>query len=379
MESSLQNVNCCQKILHIDDLLSQYQNERMTIMNLLTTQPTILVDQMWSILSRDLKCVCNDMNNVDQRLKCGQCSSLDRVVEIRTCNNEKIFLISCGKEAGKRFHIVHSTITHVNLKLSGGLVGGGLGSGIGEMLDGELNKRITGDPFSIVILITWSIENQLLKSNIPVPVHLRTAYICKQTGSLMYDSDLTDIVNIETAQIKSVAVQILAIFTALSAISFCLGDYRKIGYTNTPCSYQYDGYYINGAMTIGFHPLFNTSIVVNNLTLSPTNDFRPKTNLILQNRFYQYIDADYIKEPMYAMTTSLAWYGFMLTMMVNNKGIVLDPIIKQIWLQMWIPTDLIIVEERISKGKNHDIYSLMSGLWINADIIAIAWHIVRTS
>src|SRR3990167_4675854 len=113
--SNYNDFDFCDHTRGTDNLLDRYEEDREEIVDLAKTDPELLTEVMWEILSVDNSCKCN-LVNPKTSIACSQCKNLMKVLDIRSGGINKVFPIHCGNSTGKLMKIVPVQVDHLHLK-----------------------------------------------------------------------------------------------------------------------------------------------------------------------------------------------------------------------------------------------------------------------
>jgi hypothetical protein len=149
-------------------------------------------------------------------------------------------------------------------------------------------RCIGGDSFTIRTLIVWMIESIFKPKGLPHCPSMHSAFICRGTGYSVYTvptigsidalhqheiyhggqrTSKTDFSDrpLTVPVARTLMVQLLVILRELTAINFSHGTPSLYGlvFTKDPVSYQYDGFHVEGPLTVQITDLWNASATFN--------------------------------------------------------------------------------------------------------------------
>lgn len=300
---------CCEWTRGIDTLLLQYKQDRNDITNLIANDPNKLINIIWKQdgpLAIDNGCRCQ-MGSGEQRspFACAQCKNLRRLIDFRMGGVNKPFQIECGNYTGKKLIVSSTEITtsflmwdydsarrakfyiqqYHNLTQCGTFITDNL-------------RCITGDSFTIRTLILWEIAKIFNEKGLPHIPTLYTSFICSGTGYSLYDmpsiGTMAELHKIEAyhkisnTSVKSqhfvymplrndiartIIIQLLVILHELSQINFSHGtpSIHALIFNKDPISHYYDGFHVNGPITLQISDFWNSSATFNNVHYFPKN------------------------------------------------------------------------------------------------------------
>jgi len=198
-EIEYKNITCTNNTRKIDDLLKQYSKDRLTIFNLLKSNPNELSTLLWNrkngLLNIDETCQCKmGMYDGEYILKstynCVQCKQVGRILDLLPENMNKPFRIETGKRKNDALIITtnpnvvlftefknsHRLSSEHTLKYYNKL----------SVCDSSLDlnqKYLLSDEFTNNFLISLLLE-QLLKNQ---TVIIQSIYVCGRDGYTLSD------------------------------------------------------------------------------------------------------------------------------------------------------------------------------------------------
>lgn len=323
----INNLGYCEQTRNVDDMLFRFKLDREKILYLLLTDYTKLISIIWSDnspISIDRNCLYNmgyrNYNSLEEHLNgtnifndtissfymCSQCRNMGRIVNISSSKINNIvyspFYIECGQLAGKvviltkmSANVVFSEITQIQRSKLSSIIKDNTSISICDpkIIDyNSLIDYIGSDPFTNQILITWYLDSELSKVNLPHICKMYTAFICNEDGYCLYENP--DIGNIKKFQqlpnllnmndeiiinenkyrpIRSdiasqIIKQLFVTFSYLSKYDFSYGEPNSncLVFFNEPCSYNYNNIHVDSPITLKLYDLCNSGIKITTST-----------------------------------------------------------------------------------------------------------------
>lgn len=423
-------LECCDWTLGADSLLARYKEDRQLITGLIESDPDSLIDSMWKQdgpLAIDTRCMCQmGHGTVRSPFACAQCKNLRRLIDFRSGGSERPFEIQCGINAGKK--MIVSGIPVLSHYMSWNDVSAQRAKSFVDQyrdlmicgtpsLDGM--RSITGDPFTIHILITWMINKKFESKGLNHCPLLYTAFICRGIGYTLYEvpsiGNIYDLYKNKTATTTaySIFTQLLVALSELSTINFSHGapSMNSICFTKDPVSYKYDGVHVNGPATLQITGLWNSSATFGNVHYYPeniqssmyvehsifvpeitnqviycddANECKPIALYRLTNTTVDiYMAMRHIGFPLYVGSFDL--YCFIVSLMCNKSffdNVMTDPKSYKLWSSMWLSEDIANVETSIAKNhhlphpEDHTAIDIIRGKWLRCDVVPFLWSLV---
>jgi hypothetical protein len=396
---SYHDIDCCDKTLGIDNLLSKYKSDRESILNMMLKDPNKLIQTIWSVnspLAIDNNCLCKMSKR--NYFTCAQCKNISRITDFKYNVDEPI-QIECGSLSGKKIivksHGIISPFLKIDLHATQKVKKYGL-------------KCIVGDDFTISTFNNWIIEDIFKKSNLPHISNLYTSFICNNNGysvsryhKLVNLSDINNVRGINLSDIggaRSIILQLLVILTELEKYDFFQScpTLKSLYFVQEPVSYLYNNVHVEGPITLKIDNLEQASInyggmryysknVENTISIEK-NTFVPEMNIngsyykLTNINFDIYIAMRQIGIPLF--TNSFNFYCLMVALMCNESfynNVMSNQNVDNIWKNMWLPENLILVENAVKElhsVENVDaniIFDIVKGLWLRHDIVNYIW------
>lgn len=421
--TSYTDIRCCEETRNINDLFARYKKERQMIIDWLLSDPNRLIDNIWKktgILSVDDECQCG-MGSKAQRsiFSCAQCRNLGRLINPREKSSDRSFLIKCGTLVGhkliiteypsERFYLEWDP--HADDRAQIIFSNNTLLSQCGTPHISPV-RRLAGDGYTINSLIAWLIERVMQEQKLPHYQSIYTSFICGKNGFTVSDSttimNLADI-KLTTKIALNIFQQITIILRVLQQINFTHGypSIQNLLIQNKPINYLYDGIHVFGSLTLMLRNFYGSSVEVNNVHLFTrnkkaefvfdNNTFTPEIHSICPNdhdhtschngmsylvyrlpRNDKYLFAYMRHSGISLFPTSSDFYCFITAFMRNNEFYNLvkyDPKLHKIWMLLWLPEELPIIEERL-KTWPEDAFVLQN-LWLRCDIVEFVWKLLK--
>lgn len=328
MTNKYHNYYCSNDTRGIDKLLNSYKLDRESIIYQLSTNPQNLINTIWkkdSLLAIDNECMCQ-MGNCEYRsfFICSQCKNLKRISNCKEGVKEgrgRKFKIECGNKTGKQLMIVNNgkineylnwdqiseervkyyMSNYKNLSLCGT-----------NIQDINSYKCISGDSFTIKLLLWWLIEKQFEQLSLPHIQKLYTGFICNKIGYILQDDNIIgDIKELHrvskyheidktstfiksrhfvSSALKSdivltIITQLLVILLELMRINFNHGNpsINSLVFSREPVSYMYNSFHVHGEITVVISDLDNSSATYNNIHYFTKNI---KSNLYIERNLF---------------------------------------------------------------------------------------------
>jgi hypothetical protein len=435
------NIDCCEWTRGVDTLLNHYRGHRDYIVSLVKTNPTELINIIWSRtgpLAIDNDCQCQ-MGHGNRRsaFSCAQCKNLQRLIDFRMGGAEKAVPLECGREAGKNIIVTSTEVLHPFLQW-----------------DDEATRRaqfylqqyhnltlcgtpsrplrcIMGDSFTIRTLIVWLIASQFAEKGLPHCPNLYSVFICRNIGYSIYEmpnigplSELNKYFrnrdgSLPQPIVRSIIIQLIVMLSELTNINFSHGTPSINGllFTNDPVSYLYDEVPIQGPITVQISDLWNASATFNGVHFFPKNlqtsihlernvfipeietkivsmaycDTNPTIEVCKPNATNMYrlttatIDIysaiRHIGFPLYAGSFDL--YCFLVSLMCDPSfynTVIHDKSLYRLWSMIWLRDDLEPVEQAIQeshKTTNTMVIDIIRGKWLRCDIVKYLWSLIK--
>lgn len=199
--------------INIDKLLDIYQTQKDNVIKAMYNNINNFVEDLWNnnLLSWDRSCCCamgiNDTNNIELKVEttrnlpefakrkymCFQCASLRNIVDLYVENLGKPFRIECGRLKDHQLIVIHNNYTAPKLSLNDKPV---IFKNVGchksftqckSHCCKDLSNRnyLASDYFSNHVLVSWLVEQELIKSGLNNYATLYTAFICNHQSYLL--------------------------------------------------------------------------------------------------------------------------------------------------------------------------------------------------
>jgi len=336
MNYKYHNVNKWDSLISVDAILTEYNEDKSTILNLLEHNPAYLVKKIWhELLSIDHTCRIKK-NHDDTDIFCINCHNMKLLLNDNPFGEP--FKISTGHITGEYMIITETKVQspHINW----------------------INKyKIKGDNFTMKILFTWYIEKYFQSLNIPA-IQLKSGFICSNHGFLLYkapiindklcnidclyDLDKQDLID----NIYGILSQFIVIYDALKSIHFLLGNSNQYSFLfdQHPCSYTYKNKLIKCQYTVYLADLSNSMVTINNVEYSVNtyvNDLIEDkfTNKLFVEKNNQYIIKDYNNLKFkHKLPISINFYSLLSSLLSDPYFIILinaNPEALVLWKSLW--------------------------------------------
>lgn len=293
------SIECCDKTLGIDNLIERYENDRRTIVKMLRNNVDELIDTIWTLnspLAFDDHCQCQ-MGKGEERsvFSCAQCHNIRRLKNLNHQFTSDPFLIECGSEAGNYFVSQEYKVISPFLKKDmDSKKAANLfvkrypklqDCGTPNFSDLEKTFCVAGDNFTIQTLIHWILYDHFNSLDLPHIPLLHTSFICKGTGYSIYEySDLgnidyllnnekyilTDfsknIKYLDPSITKTIIDQLIITFLETKKYAFSHGSPHAsvLLFSESPVSYMYDQYHVEGDITLQLSNFWFSSLTYHN-------------------------------------------------------------------------------------------------------------------
>lgn len=465
--------DCCEVTRGIDNLLIRYGQDREEVISFINNDPDTLINIIWKPegpLAIDEECRCQ-MGNGERRtaFACAQCKNMRRLIDFRNGGVDRAFQIQCGELAGKSLIVSGTPVVNPFLEWDDNSARRAQQyiqqytnlTSCGTPSIPDL-KCMTGDSFTIRTIIMWMIAKLFSKSGLPHIPTLHTSFICSGIGYSLYNmpsiGTMSELHKIESyhnldsgiksmkshhfayTELKSeitrtIITQLLVTLLELSKINFSHGtpSIHGLVFDKNPVSYIYDGFHVNGPITLQISDLWNSSATFNRIHFFPKNlkssmyieknMFVPEiatrtvtmahcddnTNEVPSNicdpqstTLYRltnstidiYTAMRHIGFPLYV--GSFDFYCFMVSLMCDKSffdSVKNDPKLYRLWSMMWLSEDLNRIEQLIkdsheievrnehwqipSNGSSNTAVNIIRGAWLRCDIIQYIWGLIR--
>lgn len=419
------DVDCCDN-KGVDGLFANYEKDKNFIINLLYNDPDELINTIWAHdgpLCIDINCKCL-MGAGDRRspFSCSQCKNIGRLKDFR--QKEYTFMIKCGENIGKTMIVIPSEISNLFLNCdekASEKAQSYVSQHRGALTCGtniNTNTRcVSGDNFTIRILVMWMIIKKFKEKSMPHYLNLYTAFVCGNKGYSLMDvptigslAILYETPDYHTSGIsQTIFHQLVVSLNELSMMNFSHGNpsIEALVFGKEPVSYKYDGFHINGAITLKIIDMWNSSATFANVhyfskdikdeLYMERNIFIPEfeTSRIDGSQLYRlssdnislYMAIRSIGFPLFS--GSFDMYFFMTSLMCDKHfylNFMKDNKLKRIWKLMWLPEQFPKIEALIIKQHNLDmpvnnfenIINIIKGFWLRCDIIKYVWNMIKT-
>lgn len=297
-------MSCCNGILHVDELLSSYDQTKNSVVSLLST-PEVLKEKIWQpqgLLTMDNSCRCSlGAGRTRSGFSCGPCKEIRIMSDLQLGGDEKAFTVECGKQAGVTLGI--SSIVVSNPHLTKNMVAYNravsyvaahpsvLTCGTPSMED---TQCYSGDSFTIKTLINWKLAT--VSRHVPT---CHTAFICNNVGyslcrlptlgtfeNLIDRSVYAPSKRLVSPVVRGIFLQLLSFLDSVEQYGFCHGNpgVRACVFDDKPCGYMYNGCRIECPVTLIISDLWNSSAKFDNI-----HYFVSDTMTELQTSRYYYV------------------------------------------------------------------------------------------
>lgn len=436
------DLKCCDWTLGVDTLLKRYANDRDEITTLIMTNPNKLVENIWKHdgpLAIDNECRCQMGQGVHRtEFSCAQCKNLRRLIDLAAADQP--FQLECGEKIGSTLLLERHNIIMPCLYWDDDAL---------RRAQSYINKYqnltqcgtpkmtnlrcISGDSFTIHILISWMIHKIFTEKGLPHIPLLYTSFVCKNIGYELYDvpdigpwSELDKINDyhqpngaLDVNVAHTIILQLITSLHELSKINFSHGspDIHSLIFTSDPISYKYDGVHVEGPITLQLTNLRNTSATFNNVHYFPK---KVKTELVLEsNAFVPEIltrrvtmaycqgrnlgVCDGKNVALFTLNTSTAdiysairhigfplyvgsfdFYCFIINLMCRKSffdAVINNPNLNKLWSMMWLAEDKSNIETRLKQNfetESQDAtINIIRGAWLRCDIVPFIWSLIK--
>lgn len=246
----------------VDELFYEYQRSKFELLE------DISPENIRKFIFPDSECMRKmGKHDGESEYSCTKCLQIGRLTNMRrnvpsdmkieigknqgitygiTESNNALFGCKYDSEAENRFNRINSIENLSECGLSGII---------------RADKYICSDYWLNEILISWYLEKIFREAEIPHLNPVVIGYVCGNSGyTIDYDGirPLRDLKDLSEDDALSILLQLGAIFLCLKKHKFIHGTCTidKIGFTDVPCGYQYQGQNIVGRFTLyirGFH------------------------------------------------------------------------------------------------------------------------------
>lgn len=413
MNSGYHNIGICEQTRGVDKLFKLYEDKKNETLEIIRNNPLQLCETLQnfeSSLPIDKSC---PGGLKDGPFLCSQCCNIKRLIDIR--EHSMSFTIKCGEMAGE------SIILHEHSKTNRFcMVDLGTTRRANDLhLRFNTGKRVTCimcDNFTLTMLTGWIIESIFKPQAIPY-IKLYTGFTCGETNYILYCppeyeyfDDLLDSIteneDVRKEDILSLLAQLVTIIKELQKYNF--GGQMTIDdfyFDPTPVSFKYEGINIISPFSIIFNCFSHVGITLGNyrfLTKSVQDDILSLRTIVSvdfqkRSQIVGGIESDWIKIDLstynhlkwtnylgvYNASSMLEFYSVFLSMMSYEKfsnSFKNDPDLNQFWMNMWLPEEFKLIENRISThhfDANGDLFPLIKGLSLRKDIVECCWELLE--
>jgi len=280
---------------------------------------------------------------------------------------------------------------------------------------------------------------------LPHCLNMYTAFICNDKGYSMYDmpdiGTLSELHKINTyhdfnlspsmksqhfaytplknSVARTIIIQLLVILLELSTINFSHGNpsTQALVFTKDPISYKYDGFHVNGPITVKLTDMWNSSATFNNNHYFSKN--LKSSMYIERNMFIPGIASKSITQclnnkcqtttvALYRLTNSTLdiytamrhigfplyvgsfdFYCFMVSLMCDKSffdAVIFDKSLYRLWTEMWLIDDFQNIEclikevhkiEEETHFNSQTVINIIRGSWLRCDIISHMWSLIK--
>lgn len=355
------HIESCDKVHNLEQILKQYDNIKIDILDKLKKNCQDVVNHLWQIyLGVDYYCQNESL--------CSQCELLTHIQPQYMVNTP--FQIKIGDY----LILTKNKVDYPFLKIN--------------------HNQIKGDVFTIKLLITWIINQHLEYYQLPLCIHLYNGFICNHYGYLLYK---IPVINEELCHfdrlleykysnniVYGILTQLITLFHTLSKLDFSMGhpSQQSFLFDKTPCQYIYIynniRYNIQCDYTLKLSDLSESSLKFNNILLFPQNC----VNELIHNHFkktYCQIDNNMFVitkdvNPLFnnikfTLPSSIDLYLVILSMMCNDNffnTVMENQDCYDIWKSLWVDNQENMMEQRlIDMKENQPIDTLLSNIHVN--------------
>lgn len=317
------NLDYCESVRNIDDMLIQFNQDRQIVVNLLKHDPDKLVNTLWTPYSpvcRDDHCLFNMGKTIihyslEERINgssiinegvinyymCPQCNNMSRLVDFGYNGIIQPFMIECGRHSGEQLEIKEVKINNLFM------VKEKMPEPVRKILDspdmlslqkcnsqgcvgGNYESYLGSDPYTNNLFINWYIQDELEKINIPHIQHMHIGFVCSDLGFNLYEhpdigrfrhlqehpnylthqgtptAKIDDTEPLANNVIGGIVLSLFSTFHALSKYDFSHGNpsSKNLLFKDESCSYIYDGVHISCPITLKLVDFYNSGVTVNN-------------------------------------------------------------------------------------------------------------------
>lgn len=430
MLNKYHSLDCCDSNRGVDKLFNNYRKDIDLIYNLMTSNPDKLIEIIWtqdSPLCIDVNCKC-DMGNGDRRsaFSCSQCKNISKIKDLR--KSELTFKIEHGLNCGKKIIVLPHEISNLfmlydtkNYEKYKSYMLQNCSCNVNENI-----RFIRSDPFTNRILLMSAVNNIFKDKRLPHTVNFYTAFICGDKGYSMlefptlgslndlhtiseYHTDSENICSPFLCKItKTIIIQLIIALNELSYFNFWHGNpsVESLVFGIEQVSYRYDGFNVNGDITLKIVNFWKSSASFSNNRYFPNdvkselhlecNVVTPKiiTTMINNNKYYK-IGHDNI-DTLIAMNNSgipiflgsFDLYCFFVSLMCDRSfyiSVIENKDLYLLWESIWLVEDLDKLNKLIYDHHNLDIpinnfnttINIISKFWLRCDVIKYLWSLIK--
>ncbi len=235
-----------------------------------------------------------------------------------------------------------------------------------------------GDEFTSEILTNWVLEKKLEEFNLPHAPSLHTAFICNDTGYLLFDSPtLGNITAVHEAKklkvplILGILKQLVIFLSVAKDVDFTHNqpNWDVLQFDDEPCSYLFEGHHITCPITLKVTDLRGSSITVE--ATEGKNGERKKIRLgpkiVIPSQYSEYLSSTpdltqyhlndsnlnvyrHLHQLGLPICSSLETYCFLLGLMSYGpfrKEVLNSKTLRRVWTSLWSSPE---EETRITSG-----------------------------
>jgi hypothetical protein len=339
--------------------------------------------------------MCSTQECIRNDYACSPCFKMRHLIDFRKCTADHPCRIQCGSLMGK-FFIVHK-FKDVHP--------------IQEFQD----DKIIVDPFTLQVLVNWSIEKLFNTKSLPNILTYFNAFICHHHGYIMSEvpniGKLSQIKNLNSSTIRGIILQLLVILKTLEEINFFHGlaqqrdteqvsnglaqqrDTKQVSntsdsmvFTKDIVSYNYQGIHVECPYTLKLTGFNHSSVTINDITLLGEGmrdelyeeKYLIPPTILTSGKYYKF---SYNTLAYYLLLRnsgsnlfkgSFDFYCFFVSLMRDEtfREIVLhDSSLSKLWYSLWTQEDGVDITNKLMNNDPESTHRLLKGYWLNADIM----------
>ncbi len=411
-----QDINICDNIRNVDDLFQDFKYEKYRIIKQLLTNPYRLINKLWtndSPILIDRQCLSqlesHKRMNIRSRIhgkqcistctrkfyRCQACVKISRIFNL--CSIKGPYIIECGTRKNHKISIDKLKITLLK-----------------KCLIKCMKHTIGLDLFTNKILTTYYLDFIFKEMKLDHIENIYSSFICGDYGYLLKDYELLTmsqivensnfsnglILNPNVA--RGIVNQLVIIFHILDKYKFWYGlpNHYALQFSTSPINYTYLGHSIKSNFTLKLGNLGQGGITIlnNNVRLFNYSNIielqkncRSYKNYITKSLNYSYnIQDSNLGCQIYKLSfespnhtyfciydqcigyfnSSLNFYLFMIWLMSYKEfylAIINDSYLYQIWNSMWLPNEVLKINDEINKFHERKSQSLKMGIKLEKD------------